>query len=75
MTSTNLFLDTDYDSDGRSLSRRGNIQSRNSSRNALHVTRKTENTEDGGVLEGMESGPVMHDHQNVTNDGKHSHEG
>lgn len=63
MASTHLFLDTDYDTDGRSLSRQENTQSRSSGRNVLTVARRNGSAQSGGMLEGMESSPRVDDHQ------------
>jgi hypothetical protein len=72
MASTNLFVDADYDTDGRSLSRQKDTQSRNSSTNTLTVARRNGSAQNGGMLEGMESDPIVNDRYDQTEDGKHS---
>ncbi|CAB4032754.1 Hypothetical predicted protein, partial [Paramuricea clavata] len=72
MASTNLFVDADYDTDGRSLSRQKDAQSRNSSRNTLIVARRNGSAQNGGMLEGKESDPKVNDRYDPTDDGKHS---
>jgi hypothetical protein len=65
-------VDADYDTDGRSLSRQKDTQSRNSSRNTLTVARRNGSAQNGGMLEGMESDSKVNDHYDQTEDGKHS---
>ena len=76
MASTHLFLDTDYDTDGRSLSRQENTHSRSSSRNVLTVAKRNGSAQSGGILEGMDSSPRVDDHQsNDRNDSVRFHSG
>ena len=70
MASSNLFLDTDYDTDGQSLSRQENTQSRSSGRNVLTVAKRNDSAQSGDMLEGMESSPRVDDHE--CNDGNDS---
>ena len=67
MASRNLYLDTDNDTDGRSLSR----QSRSGSRNNIIVARRNGNASNNGMLEGMESSPNVNGHDE-NNDERHS---
>ena len=72
MASTNLFLDTDYDTDDRALSRQRNTQSRSSSRNVSTVSKRNGSAQNGGMLEGMESDPKVNGQYDQTNDERHS---
>ena len=75
MASSNLFLDTDYDTDGRSQSRQENTQSRGSGRNVLTVAKRNGSVQSGDMLEGMESSPRVDDHEsNDRNDSVCFHE-
>ena len=63
---------TDNDTDGRSLSRQKDTQSRSSSRNNITVARRNGSAANGGMLEGMESSPNVNGQYDQNDDKRHS---